>query len=90
MIIQPKVGKNQFAKFVNHLEEEGVTLIYADPKSITNKKSKIQTVYTSTNAKYVVLDKEKTPKIRGKKLDVNSRFYQTKILKIFLNLPRKG
>ena len=68
LIIQPKVGKNQFTKFVNHLEDEGVTLIYADPKSITNKKSKIQTVYTSTNAKYVVLDKEKISKIKGKKI----------------------
>ena len=68
LIIQPKVGKNQFTKFVNHLEDEGITLIYADPKSITSKKSKIQTVYTSTSAKYVVLDKEKALKIRGKKI----------------------
>ena len=56
LIIQPKVGKNQFTKFVNQLESEGISLIYADPKNITNKKSKIQTIYPSANAKYVILD----------------------------------
>ena len=68
LIVQPKVGKNQFTKFVNQLENEGVTMIYADPNSISNKKSKIQTAYSSTNAKYVVLDKGKTSKIKGKKI----------------------
>ena len=68
LIIQPKVGKNQFTKFVNQLESEGVTMIYADPNNISNKKSKIQTVYSSTNAKYVVLDKEKVSKMKGKKI----------------------
>ena len=68
LIIHPKVGKNQFTKFVNQLEDEGVTMIYADPKSILNKKSKIQTIYTSTNAKYVVLDNEKVSNIICKKI----------------------
>ena len=40
-------------------------MIYADPKNISNKKSKIQTIYPSTNAKYVVLDKEKNIKDQG-------------------------
>ena len=53
-MIQPKVGKNQFSKYVNQLENEGVTIIYADPKNITDKKSKIQTIYPSVNAKYVI------------------------------------
>ena len=55
LIVQPKVGKNQFTKFVNQLEGEGISLIYADPKNITNKKSKIQTVFPSTSSKYVIL-----------------------------------
>ena len=46
MIVQPKVGKNQLNKFVKSLEDEGVKHIYADPKSITDKKSKLKTVYT--------------------------------------------
>ena len=89
LIIQPKVGKNQFTKFVNNLENEGVTMIYADPKNISNKKSKIQTIYPSTNAKYVVLDKEKHQRSRVKKLGVDLRFCQTKISIIFLNLQKK-
>ena len=68
LIVQPKVGKNQFTKFVNQLESEGVSLIYADPKNITNKKSKIQTIYPSINSKYVILDNKSTSKIKGKKI----------------------
>ena len=90
MIIQPKVGKNQFTKFVNHLEDEGVTLIYADPKSITNKKSKIHTVYTSPNAKYVILDKEKTPKIRGKKIGRKFKVLSNKDIENIFESAKKG
>ena len=68
LIVQPKVGKNQFTKFVNQLENEGISLIYADPKNITNKKSKIQTIYPSINSKYVILDNKSTSKIKGKKI----------------------
>ena len=90
MIIQPKVGKNQFTKFVNHLEEEGVTMIYADPKNITNKKSKIQTVYTSSNAKYVILDKEKTSKIKGKKIGRRFKVLSNKDIDKIFESAKKG
>ena len=46
LIVQPKVGKNQLNKFVKNLENEGVKHIYADPKLITDKKSKIKTVFS--------------------------------------------
>ena len=42
LIVQPKVGKNQLNKFVKNLEDEGVKHIYADPKLITDKKSKMK------------------------------------------------
>ena len=90
LIIQPKVGKNQFTKFVNHLEDEGITLIYADPKSITSKKSKIQTVYTSTSAKYVVLDKEKALKIRGKKIGRKFKVLSNKDIENIFESAKKG
>ena len=67
LIVQPKVGKNQLNKFVKSLEDEGVKHIYADPKSITDKKSKLKTIFTTPNADYIVLNKDgKT--ISGKKV----------------------
>ena len=90
LIIQPKVGKNQFTKFVNQLESEGVTMIYADPNSISNKKSKIQTVYSSTNAKYVVLDKEKVSKIKGKKIGRKFKVLSNKDIDNILESAKKG
>ncbi|HIA26330.1 MAG TPA: 3-dehydroquinate synthase, partial [Candidatus Nitrosopelagicus sp.] len=42
LIIQPKVAKNHLAKFVKNLEDEGIKMIFADPKSLT--KTKIQTI----------------------------------------------
>ena len=66
LIVQPKVGKNQLNKFIKNLENEGVKHIYADPKMITDKKSKMKTVFTTPNADYVVIGKE-DKKIRGKK-----------------------
>ena len=90
MIIQPKVGKNQFTKFVNNLENEGVTMIYADPKNISNKKSKIQTIYPSTNAKYVVLDKEKTSKIKGKKIGRRFKVLSNKDIDNIFESAKKG
>ena len=67
LIVQPKVGKNQLNRFVKNLEDEGVKYVYADPKVITDKKSKMKTIFTTPNADYVVLDKE-GKKIRGKKV----------------------
>ena len=58
LIVQPKVGKNQLSKFVKNLENEGVKHIYADPKVIPDKKSKIKTVFTTPNADYVVIGKD--------------------------------
>jgi 3-dehydroquinate synthase II len=67
LIVQPKVGKNQLNKFIKNLENEGVKHIYVDPKTITDKKSKIKTVFTTSNADYVVIGKD-GKKIKGKKI----------------------
>ena len=64
LIIQPKVAKNHLAKFVKNLEDEGVRMVFADPKSLG--KTKIQTVFPSQNADYVILDKPIIKKPKGK------------------------
>ena len=86
LIVQPKVGKNQLNKFVKNLEDEGVKHIYADPKLITDKKSKMKTVFTTSNADYVVLGKDGK---KVKKMENSSRSYQIKILMEFMKLQKK-
>ncbi len=90
LIIQPKVGKNQFIKFVNQLEDEGISLIYADPKNMTNKKSKIQTIYPSTSAKYVILDNKSSSKIRGKKIGKKFKVLSNNDIDIIYQSAKKG
>ncbi len=78
----PKVGKSGLAKFLSSLESEGIKTVYVDPKSVPPK-SKISTIYTSSAAKFVVLEKD-MQRIKGKK--VGKRFKvlsNTDIEKIF-------
>lgn len=78
----PKIGKSGLAKFLSSLESEGIKTVYVDPKSVPQK-SKISTIYTSSAAKFVVLEKD-MQKIKGKK--VGKRFKvlsNTDIEKIF-------
>jgi len=63
LIIQPKVAKNHLVKFVKNLEDEGIRTVFADPKSLG--KTKIQTVFASQNADYVILDKPIIKKLKG-------------------------
>lgn len=65
LVILPKVAKSQLAKFLAGLESEGISKVYLDPKLVG--KSKLSTVYTSPNAKYVVLEKD-SAKPKGKKV----------------------
>lgn len=82
LVILPKIGKSGLAKFLSSLESEGIKTVYVDPKSVPQK-SKISTIYTSSAAKFVVLEKD-MQKIKGKK--VGKRFKvlsNTDIEKIF-------
>ena len=66
IIIQPKVARNHLAKFVKNLEDEGIKMVFTDPKSLG--KTKIQTIFPSQNADYIILDKPITKKLKGKKI----------------------
>lgn len=61
-MLRPHLGK-----FLTQLEGEGINMVYLDPKSITKFKTKLETIYPSSNANYVVLEKESSSKPRGKK-----------------------
>jgi len=88
LIIQPKVARNHLAKFVKNLENEGIKMIFADPKSLT--KTKIQTIFPSQNANYVILDKAKTKKSKGKKIGRRFKVSSNKDIENILDSAKKG
>tara|TARA_B110000459_G_scaffold16019_1_gene15519 strand:- start:77 stop:346 length:270 start_codon:yes stop_codon:yes gene_type:complete len=83
LIILPKVNQAQLEKFLPQLEEEGIKTVYLDPKKIGNKKIKLQTISTSKSSNYVVLEKEGAVNLKGKKLELNLKYCQMQILKMF-------
>jgi len=88
LIIQPKVAKNHLAKFVKNLEDEGVRMVFADPKSLG--KTKIQTVFPSQNADYVILDKPIIKKLKGKKIGRKFNVSSNKDIENVLDSAKKG
>ena len=88
IIIQPKVAKNHLAKFVKNLEDEGIRMVFADPKSLG--KTKVQTVFTSQNADYVILDKQTSKKPKGKKVGRRFNVASNKDIENILDSAKKG
>jgi len=88
LIIQPKVAKNHLAKFVKNLEDEGIRTVFADPKSLG--KTKIQTIFPSQNADYVILDKPTTKKLKGKKIGRKFKVSSNKDIENVLDSAKKG
>ncbi len=88
IIIQPKVAKNHLAKFVKNLEDEGIRMVFADPKSLG--KTKVQTVFTSQNADYVILDKPTAKKPKGKKVGRRFNVSSNKDIENILDCAKKG
>ena len=88
LIIQPKVAKNHLAKFVKNLEDEGIRIVFADPKSLG--KTKIQTVFPSQNADYVILDKPVIKKLKGKKIGRKFNVSSNKDIENVLDSAKKG
>ena len=88
IIIQPKVAKNHLAKFVKNLEDEGIRMVFADPKSLG--KTKVQTVFTSQNADYIILDKPTSKKPKGKKVGRRFNVSSNKDIENILDSAKKG
>jgi 3-dehydroquinate synthase II len=63
-------------------------MIFADPKSLT--KTKIQTIFPSQNANYVILDKAKTKKSKGKKIGRRFEVLSNKDIENILDSAKKG
>jgi len=81
LIIQPKVAKNHLVKFVKNLEDEGIRIVFTDPKSLG--KTKIQTIFPSQNANYV-------KKLKGKKIGRRFKVLSNKDIENILDSAKKG
>ena len=88
LIIQPKVGKSHLANFVKNLEEEGIKTVFADPKILT--KTKIQTIFSSQDANYVILEKNVTKKSKGKKIGRWFKVSSNKDIENIFDSAKKG
>lgn len=89
LIILPKGSQTQLAKFIPQLEEEGIKMIYLDPKKLGKKKTKLKTVFTSNTADYVVLEKD-IVKIKNKKIGKKFQVLSNSDIEEILNIAKKG
>lgn len=90
LIISPQVSKSHLGKFLSHLESEGISMVYLDPKSLGKIKTKLTTVYPSTAAKYVVLKKDSVSKPKGKKIGRKFKVLSNKDIEKILISAKKG
>ena len=65
-------------------------MIYLDPKKLGKKKTKLQTVFPSSAAKYVVLEKEGAPKPKVKKVGRKFKVLSNSDIENILSAAKKG
>ena len=90
LIISPKVPQGQLTKFLLQLQDEKIKTVYLEPKKIDQKKIKLETIYTSPSAKYVVIEKEGAAKLKGKKIGRKFEVLSNKDIENILTLAKKG
>jgi len=90
LIILPKVSQAQLTKFLPQLEAEGIKIVYLDPKKLGKKKTKLLTVFPSSIAKYVILEKEGGSKPKGKKVGRKFKVLSNSDIENILSAAKKG
>jgi 3-dehydroquinate synthase II len=89
LIISPKVSSAQLPKFLLQLKEEGINIVHLDPKKLGKTKIKLQTIFPSSAANYVVLDKERI-KPKGKKIGRKFQILSNSDIDDILEIAKKG
>jgi 3-dehydroquinate synthase II len=89
LIISPKVSQTQLVRFLPQLEEEGVKMVYLDPKKIGKVKTKLQTVFSSSASNYVVVDKDGV-KPKGKKIGRKFQVLSNSDIEDIFTIAKKG
>ncbi|MCH8833402.1 MAG: 3-dehydroquinate synthase [Thaumarchaeota archaeon] len=90
LIISPKVSKKQLGKFLPQLENEGIRMIYCDPKSLGKIRTKLITIYPSSSAKYVILERGSVTKLKGKKIGRKFKILSNSDIENVLTSAKKG
>lgn len=88
LIIAPKVSRAELGKFLSAIEKEGIKIISVDPQSLKGIKTKVSTLYTSTSANYVVVDK--VTKIKGKKIGMKFKVLSNNDIDNILGYAKSG
>ena len=83
------MSQTQLAKFLPQLEEEGVKIVYLDPKKIGKVKTKLKTVFSSSASDYVVLEKNGA-KPKGKKIGRKFQVLSNSDIEDILTVAKKG
>ncbi len=84
------VSKKQLGKFLPQLENEGIRMIYCDPKSLGKIRTKLITIYPSSSAKYVILEKGSVTKLKGKKIGRKFKILSNSDIENVLTSAKKG
>jgi len=90
LIILPKVSQTQLSKFLAQLEEEGIRMVYLDPKKLSKVKTKLQTVFPSSSSSYIVLEKEGGVKPKGKKIGRKFQVLSNSDIEKVLSIAKQG
>ncbi len=83
LIISPKVSQAQLSKFLPQLEEEGIKMVYLDPKKLGIPKQSLKPYFPLLMQSMSYLKKIMKKSPEEKKLVENLKFYQIKILRMF-------
>ena len=84
------MSRTQLPKFLQQLQEEGIKMVYLDPKKIGKTKTKLETIFPSPNAKHIVMEKEFTKKPKGKKVGKKFKILSNSDIENVLTLTKKG
>ena len=88
LIIAPKVSRGQLGKFLSEIENEGIKIVNLDPNNLKGIRTKLSTVYTSTNADYVIVDK--VTKVKGKKIGMKFKVLSNADIEKILHFAKAG
>ncbi|MHB8602272.1 MAG: 3-dehydroquinate synthase II [Nitrosotalea sp.] len=88
LIIAPKVSRGQLGKFLSEIEKDGIKTVNLDPADLKGIKTEMSTVYASTNANYVIVDK--VTKIKGKKIGMKFKVLSNADIEKILQFAKAG
>lgn len=84
------MSQAQLTKFLPQLQEEGIKTVYLDPKKSDLKKTKLETIYPSSAAKYVVIEKEGSARPKGKKIGRKFQVLSNTDIENILTIAKRG